>query len=51
MNPDGFALARRSNANALDLNRNFPDRFQMTTGSRQPETDAVMRWSQGRNFV
>jgi len=27
MNPDGFRLARRSNLNGFDLNRNFPDQF------------------------
>lgn len=51
MNPDGFALGRRNNANGLDLNRNFPDRFQWSTGAQQPETQAVMQWSSGRNFV
>jgi hypothetical protein len=25
MNPDGFALRRRGNANNIDLNRDFPD--------------------------
>lgn len=25
MNPDGFALRRRGNANSVDLNRDFPD--------------------------
>jgi hypothetical protein len=25
MNPDGFALRRRGNANNVDLNRDFPD--------------------------
>lgn len=25
MNPDGFALRRRENANGVDLNRDFPD--------------------------
>eukprot|EP01116_Phalansterium_solitarium_P025696 TRINITY_DN9952_c0_g1_i1.p1 TRINITY_DN9952_c0_g1~~TRINITY_DN9952_c0_g1_i1.p1 ORF type:complete len:500 (+),score=134.88 TRINITY_DN9952_c0_g1_i1:86-1501(+) len=53
MNPDGFALGRRSNAAGYDLNRNFPDvRFPgRETGRPQPEVDAVMRWSLGRHFV
>lgn len=25
MNPDGFSLRRRGNANNVDLNRDFPD--------------------------
>ena len=25
MNPDGFSLRRRGNANNIDLNRDFPD--------------------------
>lgn len=25
MNPDGYALKRRGNANNIDLNRDFPD--------------------------
>ena len=40
MNPDGFELRTRANANGFDLNRNFPDQFtdpiNQVTG-RQPE--------------
>jgi hypothetical protein len=49
MNPDGFAKATlrdcgewggRENANGVDLNRNFPDRFDLQEGEIQPETQA-----------
>lgn len=54
MNPDGNALARRTNANGVDLNRNFPDRVDdsvNTIAGRQPETALMMNWSAQRNFV
>ena len=60
MNPDGYAQAHegdvdgvmgRSNANNVDLNRNFPDRFGRTENNRQPETQAVMQWIQEYPFV
>lgn len=60
MNPDGYAQAHegdvdgvmgRSNANSVDLNRNFPDRFGRTVSNRQPETQAVMQWIQEYPFV
>jgi len=54
MNPDGFELDQRENANGIDLNRNFPDQFLSptdTTSGRQPETVNVMQWSRSRNFV
>ena len=47
MNPDGFAasssnncgeLHGRNNANDIDLNRNFEDRFDRQEGALQPET-------------
>ncbi|KAF2291092.1 hypothetical protein GH714_019831 [Hevea brasiliensis] len=47
MNPDGFSLRRRGNANNVDLNRDFPDQFFPLNGdinSRQPETRAIMNW-------
>ncbi|XP_069936726.1 carboxypeptidase D isoform X6 [Cherax quadricarinatus] len=61
MNPDGFEAATegdfggstgRSNANQVDLNRNFPDQFFLSKGvERQPETLAVMRWVKQHPFV
>ena len=60
MNPDGYTRADegdmsgvigRSNANGVDLNRNFPDRFQRNTVPRQPETLAVMNWIKQYPFV
>jgi len=53
MNPDGFADGVRSNANRIDLNRNFPDlRFpSRSTGALQPETLAVMNFSNAHHFV
>ncbi|GMH44659.1 hypothetical protein BSKO_12611 [Bryopsis sp. KO-2023] len=56
MNPDGFALGQRRNANSADLNRDFPDRvlhgLPLTPqGTEQPETLAVMNWVQGGFFV
>ncbi|MCC5876449.1 MAG: succinylglutamate desuccinylase/aspartoacylase family protein [Candidatus Sumerlaeia bacterium] len=59
MNPDGYAdgiapNSRRSNANNIDLNRNFPSWAcgdQDTTSGRQPETVAIMEWSAARNQV
>lgn len=65
MNPDGFELAfnsgtdmkrdwllGRTNANDVDLNRNFPDQFfGLTSGKPQPETTAVMKWIESNPFV
>jgi carboxypeptidase D len=65
MNPDGFELSfnsgtdskrdwllGRSNANNVDLNRNFPDQyFGLTSGKPQPETAAVMKWVKSYPFV
>lgn len=59
MNPDGYAdgvgpNSRRSNANNVDLNRNFPSWTcgdTDTTSGRQPETTAIMNWSTARNQV
>ena len=53
MNPDGFENSvegecggdkGRYNANGVDLNRNFPDRFNRSQGVLQPETQSVMGW-------
>lgn len=51
MNPDGFEHKRRGNANARDLNRNFPDRFNRQIGTPEPETQAIMEWSKENHFV
>merc|ERR1711991_819436 len=51
MNPDGFQRCQRGNARGMDLNRNFPDRFNWQTGQPQPESEAMQRWSKERQFV
>ena len=58
MNPDGYEQAAtrgstsgRENANNVDLNRNFPDRFGRSQGAIQPETQAVMDWIAEYPFV
>ena len=50
MNPDGYVLGQRYNVAEKDLNRNFPSPFA-DTGPQQPETQAVIEWTAGRNFV
>lgn len=62
MNPDGFDIAvegdrdgvvGRSNNHGVDLNRDFPDQFRQSLWERfkEPETIAVMNWSQKYPFV
>uniref|UniRef100_H2ZDX6 Peptidase M14 domain-containing protein n=1 Tax=Ciona savignyi TaxID=51511 RepID=H2ZDX6_CIOSA len=61
MNPDGYEISHegdemgvtgRANANNIDMNRNFPDRFSLTTrGERSPEVKAVMTWTSQYPFV
>lgn len=54
MNPDGFELGTRNNANNVDLNRDFPDRFRdpvNTIAGRQPEVAAVMEWTAAYRFI
>ena len=54
MNPDGFELGQRYNANNVDLNRDFPDQFTDPNNSlsgREPETQAVMEWTWNHHFV
>lgn len=60
MNPDGYENAHegdqsgvtgRYNANGVDLNRNFPDRFGGNQNNQEPETLAVMEWLEHYPFV
>ena len=65
MNPDGFGIAKegdcfgagqqsgRSNANNVDLNRDFPDQFVAENPKHkpQPETLALMTWIVSNPFV
>lgn len=61
MNPDGYELGIRWNANDADLNRVFPEypnQFsgtilteEMTTEGRQPEVAHVMNWSAERSLA
>jgi len=51
MNPDGFHGRQRTNAHGYDLNRNFPDRFYGQITPMQPETAAIIRWSDLENFT
>lgn len=60
MNPDGYSKARlgdkagvegRYNAKRVDLNRNFPDQFDIFPIKRAPETASVMQWIQQYPFV
>lgn len=34
MNPDGFSLKTRANANGIDLNRDFPDQVLPVSATR-----------------
>ncbi|XP_057776034.1 carboxypeptidase SOL1 [Salvia miltiorrhiza] len=54
MNPDGYALRRRGNANHIDLNRDFPDQFFPMNDDmdlRQPETKAMLNWMEDIHFT
>ena len=65
MNPDGFELSTegtcdgdrtgrgRQNAHKVDLNRDFPDQFDITLRQRprQPETEALIHWITSNPFV
>ncbi|RZC44078.1 hypothetical protein C5167_037025 [Papaver somniferum] len=54
MNPDGYSLKKRGNANNIDLNRDFPDQFFSVNndlGLRQPETKAIMSWLKKIHFT
>ena len=53
MNPDGSKKRRRSNANRVDLNRDFPDWSRGDGNSfenREPETIALMKFQAKHNF-
>ena len=61
LNPDGFEASHpsldttdttgRANANDVDLNRNFPSRHEVVSRTREPETQAVMKWLTEYQFV
>jgi carboxypeptidase D len=52
MNPDGFEMGpSRGNKHNLDLNRNFPSRFDTAATQLEPETSAVIEWSKKFPFV
>ncbi|KAK9943753.1 hypothetical protein M0R45_009351 [Rubus argutus] len=54
MNPDGFSLRRRGNANNIDLNRDFPDQFfpvDDDVDALQPETRAIIKWLRKIHFT
>ncbi|KAM4748863.1 carboxypeptidase M [Rhinophrynus dorsalis] len=59
MNPDGFEASSphcsfsngRYNKNGCDLNRNFPDAFEINSSPIQPETQAVMNWILSETFI
>jgi len=74
LNPDGFEMStegscrssHRSNADGVDLNRNFPDQFRdpqwktdrimSNDRSGKPmklakETEAIVQWIENSNFV
>jgi carboxypeptidase D len=54
LNPDGFELGTRANANEIDLNRSFPD-FTMqgidSPEGRPAETQAIMRLHEEHHFL
>ncbi|XP_020298927.1 carboxypeptidase D-like [Pseudomyrmex gracilis] len=62
MNPDGYEISEegdiygtkgRENANDIDLNRNFPDQYEVNSFNRhqEPETKVVMDWIAKIPFV
>ena len=54
MNPDGYELIQRYNANGVDLNRNFPDWYDdpvNTPAGRAKEVGLIMTWRSARSFT
>ncbi|XP_011256547.2 carboxypeptidase D [Camponotus floridanus] len=62
MNPDGYEISKegdvygikgRANAKDVDLNRNFPDHYEINDFNRhqEPETEAMMKWIARIPFV
>lgn len=54
MNPDGYVVPRRTNANGYDLNRSFPEWTNgdaNTTAGKQAEVAAIMEWTFDSSFV
>ncbi|MCK4659552.1 MAG: carboxypeptidase regulatory-like domain-containing protein [Phycisphaerae bacterium] len=54
MNPDGYVANTRSNAQGIDLNRNFPEWVNgdpNTTSGRATETAVVMDWTFASSFT
>jgi predicted deacylase len=51
INPDGFAARKRRNANNVDLNRDYPSRFDMNKADMQVETEAIMSWKNDHLFA
>ncbi len=54
MNPDGFVVPQRYNANGHDLNRRFPDPFASpdnTPAGRPVEVGVIMNWTWAHSFT
>eukprot|EP01128_Nolandella_sp_AFSM9_P010962 TRINITY_DN7679_c0_g1_i1.p1 TRINITY_DN7679_c0_g1~~TRINITY_DN7679_c0_g1_i1.p1 ORF type:complete len:537 (+),score=89.54 TRINITY_DN7679_c0_g1_i1:69-1679(+) len=52
LNPDGFAACTRRNSQAIDMNRDFPDRLRpKETHSKAHETRIIMAWIKSTNFA
>eukprot|EP01134_Creolimax_fragrantissima_P001558 CFRG1558T1 len=51
VNPDGYSLHRRTNAQGIDLNRNFPDQYCGEARGVQPETSNIMEFINTHRFI